>query len=149
MLCFSIFAILLRLVLFISGFVLGFYYVWGFSTLVSCMHFFFVSQLNKSRWTQTFTKDLPVSVSNSRGLQAFTTLSTAEAGFMPRLQGKSRKVLGDQRRQSQLCFVKPRDQHMEVFLPFRLRDTSPPRTPSSGISDKRPRLGLSGQTLRH
>lgn len=31
---------------------------------------------------------------------------------------------------------------------FRLRDTSPPRTPSSRISDKRPRLRLSGKTLR-
>lgn len=46
-----------------------------------------------------------------------------------------------------LCKTKL-DQYMEPLIPSRLRDTSPPRTPSSGILDKRLSLRLSGQTLR-
>lgn len=67
---------------------------------------------------------------------------------MPRLKGETREVLGNQRWQSQLRFGKLRDKYMEPLIPFQLRDTSLPRTPSSGILGKRLRLRLSGQTLR-
>lgn len=115
--------------------------------LPSCVSFE-MSLLNRSCWTQTFTEDLPVSVSNGGGLEAFATLSTAEAAFMPRLKGESREVLGTQRWPCQLHFVQQREQHVELLIPFLHRDTSLPHTPSSGILDKRPLLRLSGQTLR-